>query len=269
MKRIRILSAFATSPLIAATTFVASAAAAPATFHPPIAALNANQSNNWSGYNQGQLEKGTAFHSVAGDWIVPKATAHKAKEAEYSATWTGIGGGCIDANCVLTDSTLIQAGTEQDVDSSGRASYSAWWETIPAPAIDVSLPVTAGNHIHVAITEGAPQVWTITIANLTTGQSFSATVPYSSSYTTAEWIEETPVVVGSSGAQVGPLPNLSTVGFDLSTTNGTNAALVSSEQMQLVDFNGAVLATPSAPDPDTDGFNDCSYATACAAPSSS
>ena len=35
------------------------------------------------------------------------------------------------------------------------------------------------------------------------------------------------------------------------------------------DFNNAVLATPSRPDGDTDGYNDCSYATTCAAPSSS
>ena len=41
------------------------------------------------------------------------------------------------------------------------------------------------------------------------------------------------------------------------------------QEMQLVDTNGAALATPSSPDPDTDGFNDCAYASTCAAPASS
>ena len=28
----------------------------------PVVAVNANQSNNWSGYNQGKIERSTAFH---------------------------------------------------------------------------------------------------------------------------------------------------------------------------------------------------------------
>src|SRR5437870_10168567 len=126
-----------------------------ATLHRPIVKVGANKSNNWSGYNQGTLEKnGTQFSSVDGSWTVPTATQHKAGEAEYSATWVGIGGGCVDANCTVTDNTLIQAGTEQDVGPGGRASYSAWWELIPAPGVTISnFPVRAGDHIHVDIRE--------------------------------------------------------------------------------------------------------------------
>src|SRR5579859_1550065 len=40
-------------------------------------ASKTNQSNNWSGYNQGLLEKGHAFNAITGDWVVPKATPHK------------------------------------------------------------------------------------------------------------------------------------------------------------------------------------------------
>jgi hypothetical protein len=239
-----------------------------------------NQSNNWSGYNQGLLEKGHAFHAITGDWIVPKASPHARGEQEFSATWVGIGGGCIDAGCVLTDSTLIQAGTEQDIvancngvlglgsQCTYQAQYSAWFELIPAPSLTVNLPVTAGNRIHVDIHELFPntELWSITILNRSTGQSFQQTVPYSSSYATAEWIEETPVVCCP--AQVGPLPNLGKVTFDPGTTNGGNPQLVSSEEIQLVDFNGKILATPSAPDSDRDGFNDCTYATSCSPPGS-
>ncbi len=239
-----------------------------------------NQSNNWSGYNQGLLEKGHAFNAITGDWVVPKASPHKSGEQEFSATWVGIGGGCIDAGCVVTDSTLIQAGTEQDIVATcngllGTGSkctykpqYSAWFELIPAPSLTVNLPVTAGNRIHVDIHELVPnsELWSITILNRSTGQSFQQTVPYTSSHATAEWIEETPVVCCP--AQVGPLPNLGKVTFDPGTANGGNPQLVSSEEIQLVDFSGKILATPSAPDSDRDGFNDCTYATSCLPPPS-
>jgi hypothetical protein len=66
------------------------------------------------------------------------ARAHKAGENEYSSSWVGIGGGCVTAGCTVTDTTLIQAGTEQDVNSSGQASYYAWWELVPAPSVQIS-----------------------------------------------------------------------------------------------------------------------------------
>jgi len=261
----------AASVLALALTMGAPAGAtAPLLWHQPIVVVGANQSNNWSGYNQGSLEQnGKLFNAVAGTWTVPTATAHKAGENEYSSSWSGIGGGCVTADCSVTDSTLIQTGTEQDVNSKGRASYSAWWELIPAPSITISgFPVRAGDKIVASITENPPdsEVWTIVLKNLTTGKTFTQTVPYSSTHATAEWIEETPVVVDSNGnVSVGPLPSLGTVRFSGASTNGASAGLKSSEAIQLVDFNGNVLATPSAPKAGT-AFNDCTYATSCASP---
>ena len=113
--------------------------------------FNITQSNNWSGYNQGLLEKGKSFSSISGTWTVPTASAHKAKEAEYSSTWVGIGGGCLNTACSVTDNTLIQAGTEQDVAANGKASYYAWYELIPAPSTQVTLKVAPGNRITVSI----------------------------------------------------------------------------------------------------------------------
>jgi Peptidase A4 family len=251
--------------IVAASLLMAAAPAArTAQYHRPIIAIGASQSNNWSGYNQGMLEKNVQFHQISGTWTVPTATQHKAGEAEYSASWIGIGGGCVNAQCTVADTTLIQAGTSQNVDSAGAASYDAWYELIPAPSISVSLAVNAGDQVHVDIREGTPELWTILIQNLTSGQSFSTTLPYASSYATAEWIEETPVVIDNSGnASVGPMPNLSTATFDTGLANNANPNLVSSEAIQLIDLNGQVLATPSSPDSDTDGFNDCSYATSC------
>lgn len=110
---------------------------APVEFHPAVSvaakgtAIHMSQSDNWTGYNQGYLEKSETFHSISAQWTVPTATQHTAGQAEDSATWIGIGGGCLNTECSVTDSTLVQAGTEQDVDATGAASYSAWWEIVP------------------------------------------------------------------------------------------------------------------------------------------
>src|SRR4051812_15831555 len=116
---------------------------------------NSNQSGNWFGYNQGTLEKGTTlFSSITGDWTVPAASQHASGQDEYSSDWIGIGGGCVDAGCTVPDNTLIQTGTEQDVSTGGAASYSAWWELIPGPSIDISnMTVAAGDHMHASISE--------------------------------------------------------------------------------------------------------------------
>jgi Peptidase A4 family len=229
-------------------------------------AFNTNQSNNWYGYNQGALEKNnTLFHSVSGDWTVPTATQHTNGNDEYSSTSIGIGGGCIDANCMVGDNTLIQTGTEQDV-SSGGPSYSAWWEVIPGPGLTISnFNVSPGDHMHADISEVVQnsELWKITLQDVTKGESFTQTVPYSSSYATAEWIQETPLVFGTGGAGLAALPNLSTNSFSLATTNGANANLKASEEIQLVDSNGRVIGAPSAPNATADGFNLCTWATSC------
>ena len=253
---------------------LAAGAQASGVFHRPIVTVAANQSNNWSGYNQGALEKSTTFQGVAGDWVVPTASAHKAGEAEYSSTWVGIGGGCVDSGCTVTDPTLIQAGTEQDAGNTGGPHYYAWWEIIPAPSIQISQPVAAGDQMHVSITQTAPEVWNIVMRDRTKGWTFTQTVPYTSTYATAEWIEETPVVISNGGSvTIGPLPKLSTVHIDNAQTASqplgalAGAGLVPAEEIQLVNSKGTPLATPSSPDPDADGFNDCTYASTCTAPS--
>jgi hypothetical protein len=235
----------------------------------PIAIAATNQSFNWSGYMQGRLEKGTEFHSIAATWIVPTATQHRADEAEHSSSWIGIGGGCLDTACTLTDATLIQAGIGHDVDAAGIAHYYAWWETIPAPLIETTLPVHAGDRVAVAIFENrVPEIWTIVIANLTTRGFFAKTLPYPSTYGSAEWVIETPLVISESGSivSVGPMPNLTTVRFDYARVNGRSAGFVPAERIELVDLDLNLIATPSLPDAQGDGFNDCTYTPTCPAP---
>lgn len=229
---------------------------------------NTNQSSNWFGYNQGTLEQGgTLFNSITGDWTVPTATLHSPAQDESSSDWIGIGGGCVDAGCTVSDNTLIQTGTEQDISAAGQASYSAWWEIIPGPSISISINVAPGDHMHASIAETVADsnVWVITLQDVTKNETFTQTVPYSSTHATAEWIEETPLLLGTSPG-LAALPSLTSPAFDLATVNGAPAKLTSSEEIQLIDSNGNVIGTPSAPDAEADGFNDCTWATTCAAP---
>ena len=235
--------------------------------HRPIVTVGANQSNNWSGYNQGTVEQGSKlFNQISGDWNVPTATQHTAGQAEYSSSWIGIGGGCIDAGCTATDATLIQTGTEQDVSGSGQQSYSAWWEVIPGPSLTISnFRVSPGDQMHADITQivTMSNVWKITLQDVTKGETFTKTVPYSSSRLTAEWIQETPLVFGTNGAGLAALPNLTTNTFSAATANGANAGLKASEEMQLVDSNNRVIALQSAPNSTANGFSLCTWATSC------
>lgn len=263
--RVRVITVFACACFLALASGTA-LAASPARGH-FVHAFNSNQSNNWYGYNQGTLEKGTKlFNSVSGDWTVPTATQHTKGQAEYSSTWIGIGGGCVDSGCAVTDPTLIQAGTEQDVDANGSPSYSAWWEVIPGPGLTISnFNVSPGDHMHSDITELVPNLdlWKITLQDLTKGETFTQTVPYPSTHLTAEWIQETPVVLDPSNPGLAALPNLSTNSFTAAKTNGQNANLTPAEKMNLIDANGNVIGAPSDPFSTLDGFNLCSWSTSC------
>jgi peptidase A4-like protein len=230
----------------------------------------ANKSTNWFGYSEGSLANGgTRFSSIGATWTVPKARQHARKEAEHSATWIGIGGGCIDARCSLTDPTgLIQTGTEQDVTASGRASYSAWWELVPVPAVTISkMAIKPGDRISASVSELEPTLWRITISDLSRHETFTTTTPYPSSRATAEWIEETPVTIGTGGTGVAALPKLTRAPFDDATVNGHPAQLTPAAQIRLTGKSG-VIGAPSAPDSGGDGFGACAWASRCRVPRS-
>jgi hypothetical protein len=265
------LAASVTVALAAVALGAGSASAAGLTAHGQLLHLapgvraNANQSSNWFGYSQGTLEQGSKlFNAISGDWTVPAATPHTSGQAEASSDWIGIGGGCVDAGCTLTDSTLIQTGTEQDVDATGAPSYSAWWELVPAPSITISMTVSPCDHMHASISEvvNDADVWSIAIQDVTKGESFSTTVPYPSTHATAEWIEETPLEIGTD-AGFAALPNLTNPAFSSGTVNGSPVKLTTSEQMQLIDSNGNVIGTPSAPNAAGSGFDACTWAASC------
>jgi hypothetical protein len=75
-----------------------------------------------------------------------------------------------------------------------------------------------GDAVTVSITQQSPGVWNITIQNATNGGSYTGTVNYSSSLSSAEWTEEAP----TSGNRVVLLDQFGTVQFTNLSASRTN-----------------------------------------------
>ncbi len=153
------------------------------------------------------------------------------------ATWVGIGG--------VTSHDLIQVGTDATVAGS-RVRYTAWIETLPQAARTVPLMVHAGDAVSVSITLQSSNTWQVAIHNDTTGQNYQQSVTYSSSRSSAEWVEEAP----SSGRSVAPLDDFGTVQFLRGATikDGRNETIASAggRAITMINSRGQVLAQTSA-----------------------
>lgn len=207
-------------------------------------------SSNWSGY----AITGQTYHAITGSWIVPQVTASHG--TDYSSSWIGIDG--------YNNSDLIQTGTEQDASSNGGATYSAWWEILPASETTISgMTIHPGDQMQASIVNNGNGTWTISLKDVTSGQSFTTTQDYSGPGQSAEWIEEAPTV----GGRVATLANYGQTTFDPGTVNGANPGFVASDGGVMIQKNVQV-STPSVPDSDTDGFNIAYGSTAPSAPQS-
>jgi hypothetical protein len=191
-------------------------------------------SSNWAGY----AVAGGPYSSVGAQWTVPAVRA--SYRGSFSALWVGIDG--------FTSSALIQAGTEADY-FNGAAHYSAWWEILPAPAVTIrTLSVRPGDRMSVTITRVSSGRWRIVVKDARSG-SYATTRAYSGSASSAEWIEEAPIV----GGRTTLLAAHSTVVFDHASLDGRNPGLVSLDAGAMI-RRGFLADTPSAPDADADGF---------------
>jgi hypothetical protein len=196
-------------------------------------------SSNWSGYALSSPPSG-GYTSITGSWVVPAVSPSKG--STYSSNWIGIDG--------FNNSDLIQTGTEQDY-ASGGAQYYAWWEILPAAETVISnITVKPGDVMTASIVNDKNGDWTVTLKDMSTGQTFTTTKAYSGPAQSAEWIEEAPSI----GGHVTTLANYRTSTFDPGTVNGVNPGLVSSDGGVMIQKNTQV-STPSQPDTDTDGFN--------------
>jgi hypothetical protein len=207
----------------------------------PANATISSTSRNWSGY---VATGGKTYTSVSGTWVIAKPDPNV---AGIDATWVGIGG----AN--TTD--LIQAGTEATVNGDGTVTYDAWTETLPQATKSISLAVNAGDTVRVSITEQTTGVWLIDMKNVTTGQSYTTTIRYNSSKSSAEWIQEAPSI----GRGIAPLDSFGTVKFSAGSTvvDGTQQSLsgAGAKAVTMADGANQPLAVPSAIGSDGSSFS--------------
>jgi len=193
-------------------------------------------STNWSGY---AVSTGAgAVSQVAGNWVVPAVSS---SNSGYSSAWVGIDG--------WNSSSVEQIGTDSDY-VGGQAYYYAWYEMYPAPAVNLSLSIHAGDKISASVNYNSLGQFVLSITDVSTGGSFS-TIQTSSSAkrSSAEWIQEAPSSIGG----VLPLANFGTINFSgaNATVGGTSGPADTSwsgstlNQTNMVTKTGALKASTS------------------------
>lgn len=197
-------------------------------------------SENWAGY----AAQGTGFSEVSGSWVIP--TVQPGKTLATDAAWVGIGG--------VSSQDLIQSGT-QAIAINGQVQYQAWTEVLPAVSKPLNINIHPGDSITVDIAETSANKWRITFANVTSGQIATKNLTYTSSHSSAEWIEEAP----SDSNGVLPLDNFGSITFSNSSAlhNGKQQTIAETKAkpIALVDENGTTLANTLALNSDGSGFS--------------
>ncbi len=154
-------------------------------------------STNWAGYVAHR--SGVRFNRVIATWRQPDATC-VAGSPTFSAMWVGLGG------YSSSSAALEQIGSETDCSASGRMVTSAWYEMVPAPSHNLSLPTHAGDLMRGAVSVSG-EITTLTLANLTRHASVSKRVRTSQlDLGSAEWILEAPSECNTSGSFCETLP---------------------------------------------------------------
>jgi hypothetical protein len=180
-------------------------------------AASSDISTNWSGF----AVSGTTFSSVSGSWVQPKATCSGSTTS--AAFWVGLGGNSDVSN------SLEQIGTSSDCSAGGTASYTAWYELVPAGSVPIKLKVYAGNKLSASVKVNGTKV-TVQIKNLTRNTSFTRVLTMAApDVSSAEWIAEAPSVCDNYGrCRTIPLTDFGTIKFSKSlATAGGHTGTVS------------------------------------------
>jgi hypothetical protein len=174
-------------------------------------------SSNWAGY--AARRTGVAFRRVSGSWTVPAVDCTSGGPS-YSANWIGLGG------YATTSQALEQLGTESDCSATGTATYSAWFEVVPAAATTAKLTIHPGDVIAASTTVASGNRVTLTIADTTNGTKATKTIQAKTvDLSSAEWIVEAPSLCsGSTASSVcrqTALANFTSTGFSAARATTT------------------------------------------------
>jgi hypothetical protein len=198
---------------------------------PPDQQPGPGTSRNWSGY----AARGGTFTSVSASWTLPKLAVDGPFGAD--AAWVGIGG--------LRSRDLIQAGTQQSVSGNGSVTYQAWIEMLPDASHPVPLTVLPGDTVTVSLDQQAGDNWLFSFTNIASGQTLQRSVQYSSSLSSAEWIEEAPFA----RQRVLPISQFGSLSFSNASAVKDGQSLtiadLTARSISLIDDAGRSVAVPS------------------------
>jgi hypothetical protein len=194
--------------------------------------LQMSTSGNWSGYVAGP----GPFTAASGTFTVPGLVA--TPTITSTSIWVGIDG-------VSPSTSLIQAGVQETYDPATRlVTTQAWWEILPAPETLIpwsQLSVLPGHTVSVQVAQYSGTLWALTVADNTTGQSYTTYQSYAGGEATAEWIVEAPTDASTNTEYT--LGDFSPpVTFTNARISGTQSTLDPWTMVQ----GGAVVAVPSA-----------------------
>ncbi len=137
----------------------------------------------WAGYIvASSFNSQKEVTSVEASWTVPQVNTSAGNG--YSSAWIGIGG--------QSDKTLIQVGTEHNLLNS-QESYHVWYELLPDYAIRIpDFQIKPGDLVlaSIMLVNNESNAWNMQLTDVSNGQSFSRTVTYNSTRSSAEWIVE-------------------------------------------------------------------------------
>ncbi len=175
---------------------------------PAADADSVSTSANWSGYVASR--PGLKFRAISAHWTQPTVTCADGRTA-VASPWIGLGG------YHRTSQALEQIGTDAQCSASGRASYSAWYELVPAASRTIRMTISPGDQISASV-QARGRLVRLHLANATTGATFTATISASVvDVTSADWIVEAPSEcvggVDVNSCRTLPLANFGTAGF--------------------------------------------------------
>lgn len=209
-------------------------------------------SANWAGYVVGGSSSATRYKSVSGSWVAP--TAKCTSGQGYSSFWVGLGGAGSDSS---SSTSLEQAGTEADCNADGSATYSAWYELVPAPPVKVDMAVHPGDRVTSKVTVDGSSV-TIQLFNATTGGSFEKTLQASNpDVSSAEWIAEAPSTCSQGVSDCSPLP---LADFGTAQFSGASATTTDGHTGSISDSAWQTAAVQLSPGASQSGFGDAQFA---------
>jgi hypothetical protein len=150
----------------------------------PIRHVTVSYNLIWAGY----AVTGSDFTYVQGSWVVHSVDCTATPNSD-SSEWVGIDG--------WSSNTVEQTGTDADCNGS-TPFYYVWYEFYPLNTIPITdISIAPGDKFNAWVGYDGNNEYTVSITNITTGQSFTKEVEFSGAdgsgeplRNSAEWIEE-------------------------------------------------------------------------------